>query len=53
MPPQQVAYVETKRDAYGQVHVETYTCAEFPETLATEWCGECQTNDQRQATAST
>lgn len=44
MPPQQVSYAETKRDEYSQVHVETYSCTEFPETLATEWCGECQTN---------
>jgi hypothetical protein len=48
MPPQKVAYVETKRDAYSQVHVETYTRTEFPETLATEWCGEGQTNDPTQ-----
>ena len=46
MPPQQVSYVETKRDEYSQVHVETYSRTEFPETLATEWCGEWQTNDE-------
>lgn len=51
-PPQVVAYVETNRDAYSQVHVETCTRSEFPETLAKEWCGEHQTNDLRQARAA-
>lgn len=47
-----MAYVETNRDAYSQVHVETCTRSEFPETLAKEWCGEHQTNDLRQARAA-
>jgi len=35
-----VGYVESKRDEYSQMSVETYTRSEFPNVLPTEWCGE-------------
>lgn len=39
-PPVVVGYVESKRDEYSQMSVETYTRSEFPHVLPEEWCGE-------------
>ena len=41
-PPQVVSYVETKRDADGDLRVESYTCTEFPAPPETAWCGQFQ-----------